>query len=76
VGTNQLDLSVHDPDFVTISFYKMFGYPTGLGCLLVKKDVAHLLRQHYVAGGIVQAVAATDLFHELRSGILKFLLNC
>ncbi|KAJ8938858.1 hypothetical protein NQ318_019919 [Aromia moschata] len=34
VSTNKLDLSKHKPDFVTISFYKMFGYPTGLGALL------------------------------------------
>ena len=25
------------PDFVPISFYKMFGYPTGVGCLLARK---------------------------------------
>lgn len=31
VSTNLLDLSKFKPDFVTISFYKMFGYPTGLG---------------------------------------------
>ena len=24
------------PDFVAISFYKMFGYPTGVGCLLIR----------------------------------------
>lgn len=24
------------PDFVCLSFYKMFGYPTGLGALLVR----------------------------------------
>jgi len=31
VPTNPLDLSVVQPDFVVISFYKMFGYPTGVG---------------------------------------------
>ena len=30
-ATSVLDLSVHRPDFVAVSFYKMFGYPTGLG---------------------------------------------
>lgn len=30
VASNRLNLSVHKPDFVTISFYKMFGWPTGL----------------------------------------------
>jgi molybdenum cofactor sulfurtransferase len=30
-STSHLDLSIHKPDFVTLSFYKMFGFPTGLG---------------------------------------------
>lgn len=30
VPTNRLDLSKYKPDFVTMSFYKMFGFPTGL----------------------------------------------
>ena len=29
--TNRLDLAVWKPDFVALSFYKMFGYPTGIG---------------------------------------------
>ena len=29
--TSTLDLSQHKPDFVALSFYKMFGFPTGLG---------------------------------------------
>ena len=29
VSTSPLDLTKNDPDFVTISFYKIFGYPTG-----------------------------------------------
>jgi molybdenum cofactor sulfurtransferase len=39
VPTNRLDLRVVAPDFVTISFYKMFGYPTGVGCLLIRNSV-------------------------------------
>ena len=31
VPTNRLDLSRWQPDFVVQSFYKMFGYPTGVG---------------------------------------------
>lgn len=31
VSTSPLDLGKYKPDFVTLSFYKMFGYPTGLG---------------------------------------------
>ena len=34
VPTNPLDVSAVDADFVCVSFYKMFGYPTGLGALI------------------------------------------
>jgi molybdenum cofactor sulfurtransferase len=36
VPTQPLDLSVFPADFVTISFYKMLGFPTGLGALIVR----------------------------------------
>jgi selenocysteine lyase/cysteine desulfurase len=36
--TNKLDLSMVRPDFVTVSWYKVFGYPTGVGCLVVRRD--------------------------------------
>ena len=29
--TNRLDLSLWHPDYLTLSFYKIFGYPTGIG---------------------------------------------
>jgi selenocysteine lyase/cysteine desulfurase len=38
VPTNQLDLSVYHPEFVPISFYKLFGFPTGVGCLIAKNS--------------------------------------
>jgi molybdenum cofactor sulfurtransferase len=38
VGTSRLDLSAVRPDFVTISFYKMFGYPTGVGGLIARRE--------------------------------------
>src|SRR6202163_270112 len=37
VPTSGLDLKSVQPDFVTISFYKMFGYPSGVGALLILK---------------------------------------
>ena len=48
-----LDLAAgHDPTSSRISFYKMFGYPTGVGCLLVRHaalptaDAALVRRRH------------------------------
>ena len=38
--TNRLDLTTWKPDFVSQSFYKIFGYPTGVGCLVARKACA------------------------------------
>jgi hypothetical protein len=35
-----------EADFVCVSFYKLFGYPTGLGALIVRHDAAKLLAKH------------------------------
>ena len=53
VPTNRLDLRLAAPDFVAISFYKMFGYPTGVGCLLIRHDALATLRRPWFAGGTV-----------------------
>lgn len=49
--TNRLDLSRWKPDFVTLSFYKMFGYPTGIGALLARKPALAKLRRPWFGGG-------------------------
>ena len=54
VSTNSLDLKLVKPDFLVLSFYKLFGYPTGLGALIVKTSSAHLLRKTYFGGGTVE----------------------
>jgi molybdenum cofactor sulfurtransferase len=36
---SRLDLSEYPADFVTLSFYKMFGFPTGLGALIVRNGI-------------------------------------
>ena len=50
-ATAPLDLATHRPAFVAVSFYKMFGFPTGLGALIVRSDVAPLLSKPYFGGG-------------------------
>ena len=59
VPTSVLDLSLVDPDFVSLSFYKIFGYPTGLGCLLVKKSKFNKLKKPWYAGGTITLSAVT-----------------
>lgn len=51
VPTNKLDLAKFKPDFVPISFYKIFGYPTGIGALLVRKGSEKVLLKKYYGGG-------------------------
>jgi molybdenum cofactor sulfurtransferase len=51
--TNPLDLSRYKPDFVPLSFYKMFGYPTGVGALLARKEALKKLRRPWFAGGTI-----------------------
>jgi selenocysteine lyase/cysteine desulfurase len=55
VPTSPLDLSVWKPDFVAISFYKMFGYPTGLGALIARRPALERLRRPWFSGGTVVA---------------------
>jgi molybdenum cofactor sulfurtransferase len=65
VPTNRLDLSAVHPDFVTISFYKMFGYPTGVGCLLVRNSALSALARPWFAGGTVNFASVQGLAHFL-----------
>lgn len=53
VPTNHLDLSEWHPDFVTVSFYKMFGYPTGVGALIARQEALRKLRRPWFAGGTI-----------------------
>src|SRR5579862_2865989 len=57
VPTNRLDLHQWRPDFVPLSFYKMFGYPTGVGCLLARKAALRKLRRPWFAGGAIWAAS-------------------
>eukprot|EP00624_Nannochloropsis_granulata_P003235 evm.model.NODE_2639_length_36550_cov_21.569138.7 len=48
VGTSPLELGHFqegEVDMTCVSFYKLFGYPTGLGCLLLRTSVARRLLQ-------------------------------
>ncbi len=55
VPTSRLDLSRWRPDFVAISFYKMFGYPTGVGALIARRPALERLRRPWFSGGTVVA---------------------
>ena len=42
-STGPVNLRELDPDFACVSFYKLFGLPTGLGCLFVKRTAVDTL---------------------------------
>jgi molybdenum cofactor sulfurtransferase len=60
VPTNPLDLGRYRPDFVCLSCYKMFGFPTGVGALLVRRNVLGELHRPWFAGGTVRFVSAQN----------------
>ncbi|XWS10763.1 hypothetical protein CRYUN_Cryun38cG0025700 [Craigia yunnanensis] len=68
-ATQPPDLSLYPADFVVISFYKLFGYPTGLGALIIRNDAAKLLRKTYFSGGTVAASIADIDFVRRREGV-------
>ncbi|KAL0245934.1 hypothetical protein GEMRC1_007150 [Eukaryota sp. GEM-RC1] len=64
VTSHHLDLGVEDsPSFVPISFYKMIGYPTGIGALIIKKSLIEDFSRDYFGGGsVVLALPEHDVF--------------
>jgi molybdenum cofactor sulfurtransferase len=83
--TERISLKTWDPDFAVVSFYKIFGAPTGLGALLVKKQstlAAMLLSPDpnaYFGGGTVHVVTPSRDYvvrktteHNLRGGTSHF----
>merc|ERR1711892_362623 len=69
VSTNGIDLRVIKPDFLVLSFYKLSGYPTGLGVLIVKTSSAYLLKKTYFGGGTVEMNLVRKNFHVERKSL-------
>jgi molybdenum cofactor sulfurtransferase len=72
VPANRLDLSDVKPEFVSVSFYKMFGYPTGVGCLLARAAALPSLRRPWFAGGTVNFATVQGRAHILSTGEAGF----
>jgi selenocysteine lyase/cysteine desulfurase len=80
VPTNPLDLGRVHPDFVSLSWYKVLGYPTGVGCLLARREALSRLCRPWFSGGTIQAVSVQGDWHLLapdesafEDGTLNFL---
>lgn len=70
--TNRLDLSATSADFVPLSFYKMFGYPTGLGVLIARREALTKLRRPWFAGGTITLASVQAGIHRLAEGAPGF----
>ncbi len=51
--SNALDLGRYKADFVPLSFYKVFGYPTGIGALVARREALKKLHRPWFAGGTI-----------------------
>lgn len=63
--THNFDLSKYPADFVVLSFYKMFGFPTGIGALLIRHSSASILNKVYYGGGSVLQTVTQSGDHRL-----------
>jgi len=70
--TNPLDLSRVKPDFVPLSFYKMFGYPTGSGALVARKSALGKLHRPWFAGGTITVASVQGDKYYLADGPAGF----
>lgn len=59
-------------DFAALSFYKLFGYPTGLGALIARRDALARLSRPWFAGGTVEYASVRADRHRLRDGAMGF----
>ncbi len=72
VPTNRLDLRRWRPDFVPISFYKMFGYPTGVGCLIARREALAKLHRPWFSGGTITVASVQGDKHYFAEGATAF----
>jgi molybdenum cofactor sulfurtransferase len=72
VPSNRLDLSIWHPDFVPLSFYKMFGYPTGVGCLIARRSALKKLHRPWFSGGTIKVVSVQGDSYYLADGETGF----
>jgi selenocysteine lyase/cysteine desulfurase len=70
--TSSLNLSKVNPSYVIVSWYKVFGFPTGVGCLVARRDALSRLARPYFAGGTVMAATVAIPWHRLAAGESAF----
>jgi selenocysteine lyase/cysteine desulfurase len=70
--THPLSLRKVPADFLTLSLYKMCGYPTGLGALVARRDALSELVRPTFSGGTVEFVSVMTDRYLLKEGAEAF----
>ncbi|GFH55160.1 hypothetical protein CTEN210_11636 [Chaetoceros tenuissimus] len=78
-STSSINLKKLDPDFAVVSFYKIFGAPTGIGALFVKRSSKDVLlknggKRRYFGGGSVD-IALPNLDYSIKRNTLDSLVQ-
>ena len=74
-STSRISLSDHlngQVDALATSFYKLFGYPTGVGALIARKEFLQKLKKPWFAGGTVEVVAFPSTVTETKVAWERF----
>ncbi|KAJ6569826.1 PLP-dependent transferase [Mycena vulgaris] len=79
--TSTISLSDCRADAMAVSFYKMFGFPTGIGALVAKKSFLMQLKRPWFAGGTVDVVQVPgrivtrshELHEQFEDGTINYL---
>ncbi|KAJ7744675.1 methyltransferase type 11 [Mycena metata] len=80
-ATSTISLSEFPVDAMAVSFYKMFGFPTGVGALVVKKSFLKQLKRPWFSGGNVDIVQVPgnvvtrshELHEQFEDGTINYL---
>lgn len=70
--SHPLSLRECPADFAVMSFYKLFGYPTGVGALVMRREALGKLRRPWFAGGTVRYASVSSSMHRLHEGAEGF----
>ncbi|KAJ6488884.1 PLP-dependent transferase [Mycena sanguinolenta] len=80
-ATSTISLTEWQVDAMVVSFYKMFGFPTGVGALIAKKSFLRRLDRPWFAGGTVNVVQvpgtivtrSDELHEQFEDGTINYL---
>ncbi|KAJ7099316.1 pyridoxal phosphate-dependent transferase [Mycena belliarum] len=79
--TSRISLTECRADAMAVSFYKMFGFPTGIGALVIKKAFLAQLKRPWFAGGNVDfvqvpgsiVIRSHELHEQFEDGTINYL---